>query len=93
VETVPYSRRGVKLTVLDEETQDTLAQLKDDIDVSMVTSLWEKLKDITCWSKPSIWIHGDLLPGNILIKNNQLSVVIDFSDLGLGDPACDLVPA
>ena len=59
----------------------------------MATSLWEKLRDIPYWSNPSIWIHGDLLLGNILIKNNRLSAVIDFSDLGLGDPACDLLPA
>lgn len=34
-----------------------------------------------------------LLPGNIIIDNNRLNAVIDFSDLGVGDPACDLIVA
>ena len=38
-------------------------------------------------------MHGDFLPGNILIQNHRLRAVIDFSDVGIGDPACDLVIA
>ncbi len=40
-----------------------------------------------------VWIHGDLASGNILIKDNKLSAVIDFGCVGMGDPACDLVIA
>lgn len=32
-------------------------------------------------------------PGNIIVRNNRLSAVIDFSDVGIGDPACDLIIA
>ena len=45
------------------------------------------------WPDPPIWIHGDLLPGNLLFTRGRLSAVIDFSCLGLGDPAVDLLPA
>ena len=38
-------------------------------------------------------VHGDLLPGNILLQNQHLNAVIDFSDVGIGDPACDLIIA
>jgi aminoglycoside phosphotransferase (APT) family kinase protein len=33
------------------------------------------------------------VPGNILLKNKHLNAVIDFTDVGLGDPACDLIIA
>ncbi|MBM4222325.1 MAG: aminoglycoside phosphotransferase family protein [Gammaproteobacteria bacterium] len=93
VKQAPSSRRGIKLIYQDEETQNALAQLKDDIDVSIAKTLWDTLKNIPYWPKDPVWIHGDLLPGNILIQNNRLAGIIDFSDLGLGDPACDLIPA
>lgn len=37
--------------------------------------------------------HGDLFPGNLLARQGRLSAVIDFGGLGVGDPACDLIPA
>ena len=36
------------------------------------------------------WIHGDLHPRNILLADGALSAVIDWGDLGAGDPAVDL---
>jgi aminoglycoside phosphotransferase (APT) family kinase protein len=38
-------------------------------------------------------VHGDLLPGNLLVIDGRLSAVIDFGGLNVGDPACDLQPA
>ena len=42
---------------------------------------------------PGVWLHGDLLPGNLLVVGGLLSAVIDFGGLAVGDPACDLQPA
>ena len=36
-----------------------------------------------------VWIHGDVAPGNLLVKDGKLCAVIDFGILGVGDPACD----
>jgi aminoglycoside phosphotransferase (APT) family kinase protein len=38
-------------------------------------------------------VHGDLLPGNLLVVDGRLSAVIDWGGLNVGDPACDLQPA
>ncbi len=38
-------------------------------------------------------MHGDLLPGNLLVVDGRLSAVIDFGGLNVGDSACDLQPA
>ena len=40
-----------------------------------------------------MWIHGDLQAGNLLARQGELSAVIDFGSLGVGDPACDLMVA
>lgn len=45
------------------------------------------------WDRPPVWIHGDIAIGNLLFENGQLHVVIDFGQLGTGDPACDLAIA
>ena len=39
------------------------------------------------------WFHGDLLPQNLLVHNGIINAVIDFGLMGIGDPACDCLPA
>jgi aminoglycoside phosphotransferase (APT) family kinase protein len=36
------------------------------------------------------WIHGDLHPRNVLVRNGKLSAVLDWGDIARGDPATDL---
>ncbi len=40
-----------------------------------------------------MWLHGDLLPGNVLVHEGRVSAVIDWGCLTTGDPAVDLLPA
>ncbi|HHF7346093.1 TPA: aminoglycoside phosphotransferase family protein [Legionella feeleii] len=89
----PLSRRGVSLKELDEETRQAISELGGEINSQAVTSLWHQLSNSPSWHKAPVWIHGDFLPGNILVQNHRLTAVIDFSDVGIGDPACDLVIA
>ena len=89
----PKSRRGVPLIQLDTDTRQAISELDGEIDISQITDLWLQLSTTPPWYKEPIWVHGDILPGNVLIQNNRLSAVIDFSDVGIGDPACDLVIA
>jgi aminoglycoside phosphotransferase (APT) family kinase protein len=57
------------------------------------TALWESVVRLPQWQGAPVWLHGDLLPGNLLVRGGRLSAVIDFGGLGVGDPACDLLPA
>lgn len=84
--------RGGSLTVYDQETRNAIAHLEDDIDVTTATEVWEAAVR-TEWSAPPVWVHGDVSPGNLLVKDGRLSAVIDFGCLGVGDPACDLAIA
>lgn len=36
------------------------------------------------------WLHGDIHGGNLLVRDGELTGLIDFGDLCAGDPACDL---
>ena len=67
--------------------------MEGEIDISRVTSVWDQVSHLPSWNKAPVWVHGDFLPGNIVVQNDRLTAVIDFSDLGIGDPACDLVIA
>lgn len=89
----PFSRRGVPLKELNEETTKAIGELEGEVDIQSVISLWNQLSNIPSFCQDPVWVHGDFLPGNILAQNNRLSAVIDFSDVGIGDPACDLVIA
>jgi aminoglycoside phosphotransferase (APT) family kinase protein len=40
---------------------------------------------------PPVWVHADLMPGNVLVRHGRLTGVLDFSTVGVGDPACDLI--
>lgn len=89
----PFSRRGVPLKELDKETTKAIGELEGEVDIQSVTQLWNQLSSVLSFRQDPVWVHGDFLPGNILVQNNRLSAVIDFSDVGIGDPACDLVIA
>lgn len=41
------------------------------------------------WQGEKLWCHGDLHAGNILTHSGGLTGLIDFGDLGAGDPAVD----
>ena len=85
--------RGVPLAMRDIATLTAIASLKGVIDTEAATTAWEAALEAAVWNRPPVWIHGDLIRGNLLVKRGRLSGVIDFGGLGVGDPACDLMPA
>lgn len=91
----PSSRRGISLRDkrLDADTRQAIQQLANEIDTSRVTALWDELSATPTWEQAPVWVHGDFLPGNVLVENNRLTAVLDFTDVGMGDPACDLIIA
>jgi aminoglycoside phosphotransferase (APT) family kinase protein len=84
------SFRGEPLSTRDAETRAAIAELAGMLDTSAATAAWEAALQAPAWGGPPIWIHGDLLPLNLLVARGRLSAVIDFGCLGVGDPACDL---
>ncbi|MFD3534433.1 aminoglycoside phosphotransferase family protein [Streptomyces sp. NPDC058664] len=66
---------------------------RGDVDAELATAAWETVLRLPRWDGAPVWVHGDLLPGNLLGRDGRLSAVIDFGGLGTGDPACDMMPA
>jgi aminoglycoside phosphotransferase (APT) family kinase protein len=84
--------RGDHISVYDQGAVAQIVKLSSVIDSHKALQLWEKACK-TRWSKKHVWIHGDFAAGNMLVKEGNLSAIIDFGGMGLGDPACDLVIA
>lgn len=96
------SYRGAPLAQRDAPTRAAIAALADlqgtdglagSLDLDAVTAAWEAALRAPAWDGPPVWIHGDLLPGNLLVREGRLSGVIDFGCLAVGEPAMDLTPA
>lgn len=81
--------RGGALSTYDSEARQAIAALKNKIDIDTVTEVWETAL-ATRWHGLPVWVHGDISAGNLLVREGRLSAVIDFGQLAVGDPACDL---
>jgi aminoglycoside phosphotransferase (APT) family kinase protein len=89
----PASGRGVPLAQRDAPTRAAIDELHGLIDTDAATAVWEQALRIPVWPGPAAWSHGDLSPGNVLIRRGRLSAVIDFGGVGVGDPTVDLIVA
>ena len=89
----PISFRGVSLASRDDEFRGALAQARDEVDEDAATRTWESSLAAPEWAGAPVWTHADLLPGNLLVSSGRLSAVLDWAASGVGDPACDLIPA
>jgi aminoglycoside phosphotransferase (APT) family kinase protein len=89
----PVSKRGVPLATRDEETRWAINALRHQFDADALAAVWDEAIAAPSWDGPPVWVHADLTDGNILVRDGRLRAVIDFSLLGLGEPANDLDPA
>jgi aminoglycoside phosphotransferase (APT) family kinase protein len=82
--------RGIPLAERDEGVRYWLARFDGD---PRVRAGWERALAAPPWEGPPTWHHGDLDARNWLIRDRRISGVIDWSSMGVGDPACDLMVA
>ena len=83
----PASRRGRPLATQEKRARDALSEVPE------AAEAWAAALAVPDWEGPPVWLHADLLPGNLLVRGGRLAGVIDFAVAGIGDPACDLIPA
>jgi aminoglycoside phosphotransferase (APT) family kinase protein len=98
----PRPNRGKPLAGNDAGVRSALATLRrlpDDapstrgLDLDAAERAWTRTLRATDWSGPPVWFHGDLLPGNLLVRDGRFVAVIDFECFGVGDPAIDAMAA
>lgn len=88
----PFSR-GTPLAPRDGLFREAVEELRDELDAGLVLAAWEASLAADTWDGVPRWIHGDLMPGNVLVANGKLSAVIDFGTAWVADPAGDLLAA
>ncbi|MFI6689246.1 aminoglycoside phosphotransferase family protein [Streptomyces sp. NPDC050485] len=93
----PKAYRGGPLASLDISTRAAIEELRgipqEGINCDAAAAIWEDALRAPGREVASVWLHADLMPGNLLVDGGRLTSVIDFGCMGVGDPACDLFPA
>jgi aminoglycoside phosphotransferase (APT) family kinase protein len=85
--------RGSALAVLDSWTRTSIGSVSEMFDRYAMLAVWEAALAVPVWDKEPVWIHGDIHAANIVVRNGQVTGIIDFDLSALGDPACDLALA
>jgi aminoglycoside phosphotransferase (APT) family kinase protein len=62
------------------------------LDVPRLRKLWRRLRELPRTAR-DVMTHGDLIPGNVLVRDRRLVGVLDVGGFGPADPALDLVAA
>ena len=75
-----------------DQTERLIDRLRGLIDARAAARVWESAR-ATRWTRPPVWVHGDMAVDNLLLREGRLHAVIDFGQLAAGDPACDLTIA
>jgi aminoglycoside phosphotransferase (APT) family kinase protein len=78
---------------MDEWVRYSLSESARLTDTVTLTRLWERCLATPLQAGPDVWIHADLMPGNLLLQDGRLAAVIDLGTVCVGDPAVDLMPA
>lgn len=84
--------RGATVRTYEQQAFEALDHLRGHVDDAVARRVWAEAVEAQ-WDGVDVWFHGDLAPGNLLLREGQLSAVIDFGTCGVGDPACDLAVA
>lgn len=94
----PRCSRAEPLATRDAQTRACIAELEslglhDAATSAAVMAVWDAALTEPLYSGPPIWAHADLSPLNFIVQGGRLSAIIDWGGLGVGEPACDLIPA
>jgi aminoglycoside phosphotransferase (APT) family kinase protein len=89
----PAAGRGEPLADRDGGTREALAAAWTMIDGPAAQRAWDESLAAPPWEGRPAWLHGDLMPGNLLLSDGRLGAVLDWAGAGVGDPACDLMAA
>ena len=81
--------RGGALSAYDDEMRKAIPLIQNPEVKNLVEQLWNEAIS-SFWKEGPVWVHGDIAVGNLLVKQGALSAIIDFGQLAIGDPACDL---
>jgi aminoglycoside phosphotransferase (APT) family kinase protein len=85
--------RGIPLARMRDQFSRSLAFIANDASAAAAQEVWKTAVTAPAWDGTPTWLHGDLHPANVIVREGTLSGVIDFGELCAGDPATDLSAA
>ena len=85
--------RGGPLAGRDAGVRRDLAACAHLVDAGRLAAVWRDCLDAPVHGGADVWLHADLMPGNLLVRGGRLAAVIDLDAVAVGDPAVDLMPA
>ncbi|MFJ6016141.1 aminoglycoside phosphotransferase family protein [Streptomyces sp. NPDC092952] len=65
---------------------DCRTTVGSELDVDSLEQMWRAALTLPEPSRPHVWLHGDLKPTNLLVREGKLHAVIDFGGLSVGLP-------
>jgi aminoglycoside phosphotransferase (APT) family kinase protein len=84
--------RGGDLRSHDEWMSKCFAHSDGLLEVRRLREMWGALRELPR-EEGDLMTHGDLVPGNVLVREGRLAGVLDVGGLAAADPALDLVGA
>lgn len=76
---------------LDGDVRKCLDQLTDKDGREELIKVWDEMMQSPAWDgEERVWMHGDVAPGNLLFIEGTFAGAIDWTEIGVGDPASDL---
>ncbi|MEU5900698.1 MULTISPECIES: aminoglycoside phosphotransferase family protein [Streptomyces] len=84
--------RGGVLAHHDDWMEQCFEECEGLLDVPRLRHVWSHFRELPR-TAADVMSHGDLIPGNVLVREGRLSGVLDTGGFGPADPALDLVSA
>jgi len=84
--------RGIPLAAMHDGV-GLFDSIAEHASVDRARAIWTDADAAPGWPGPPLWLHGDLHPANVVVRDGMLAGVIDFGELCAGDPATDLSAA
>jgi len=84
---------GPLLDTLDRWLDDPRWNASAHLDVAAVRRCADQAREVAGEPVAIQFVHGDLIPGNLLVGRKRLTAVLDWTSAALADAAQDLTPA
>jgi aminoglycoside phosphotransferase (APT) family kinase protein len=85
--------RGVPLATVQSQFPEWITAIDAGDLADQARQVWARALAAPAWHQPARWLHGDLHPANVVVRDGALCGVLDFGEICAGDPAVDLAAA
>lgn len=85
--------RGIPLAGMRDDIDGSFHLIADHPNAGAAREVLDKAFATPAWQGAPLWLHGDLHPANVVVRDGTLAGVVDFGELCAGDPATDLSAA